>query len=63
MKPSQTVGEPGRVICEHPFVKLLTAATLVTHELAPGWVVERWEALAQVGESLAIIEVKVRELE
>jgi hypothetical protein len=49
----------GKIISEHPFVKLLSIPKCEIHETLPGIAIEQWTALAQVNESLAIIEVKL----
>jgi hypothetical protein len=50
-----------KVISEHPFVKILSEPRYQEYEIVPGLSVRRWEALAQVNESLAIIELSVKE--
>ena len=52
----------GQVICEAPFVKLLTKPKMEEIELAPGWMKERWTAVAQVEDTLAVVELTVKEL-
>lgn len=51
----------GKVIREHPYVKILAKPRLETYEVIPGLTVDRWEALAQVGGMLAIVELTVTE--
>jgi hypothetical protein len=51
----------GKIISEHPFVKILAKPVLQEYELLPGLIVRRWEALAQVNEALVIVELKVTE--
>lgn len=52
----------GKVICEHPYVKILTKPKLELYEGLPGQVFERWEAVAQVNETLAIVSLSVKSL-
>lgn len=49
----------GKVICEQPYVKLLTEPKLEIIELVPGWQHERYTAVAQVNSSLCVVEVKI----
>jgi hypothetical protein len=49
----------GRVISETPYVKLLAQPRLQAYELVPGMIVDRWEAVAQVDTTVAIVELKV----
>jgi hypothetical protein len=50
-----------KIISERPFVKILAEPRYQVYEIVPGLSVARWEALAQVNESLAIIELSVKE--
>jgi len=50
-----------KIICEHPFVKILAEPKLQEYELVPGFSVSRWEALAQVNDSVAIVELRIKE--
>lgn len=51
----------GKIIHEHPYIKVLSVPRLEVYEIVPGWSVERWEALAQVNETLCVVELVVRE--
>jgi hypothetical protein len=49
----------GKVISEQPYVKVLTRPHYEEYECAPGLVIGRWEAVAQVEGMLAVVELKV----
>jgi hypothetical protein len=49
----------GKVISDHPYVRVLTRPRYEEYELVPGMVVGRWEALAEVNGMLAVVELKV----
>lgn len=50
----------GQVISEEPYVRILSRPRYQEYELVPGWVVGRWEAVAQVEGMLATVELSVR---
>lgn len=49
----------GKVISEHPYVKLLAAPHYYEEECVPGLTKGEWRALAQVNESLCVITVNI----
>lgn len=49
----------GKVISDKPYVKILALPRYREYELVPGMVVGRWEALAQVNHTLAMVELKI----
>ena len=49
----------GKVIHENPYVKILAKPRCEVYEVVPGLAIERWEALAQIEEMLAIVELKI----
>jgi hypothetical protein len=51
----------GRIICERPYVKLLSAPTYYEDEVVPGMVNGEWRAVAQFEDTIAVVIVTLRQ--